>query len=53
VLITDEMDMDRLGSKNLLEIYKGQNTMERNSGFLKDDQIVNALFLKKHHAKRL
>lgn len=46
VLITNEMDLDRIGSRNLLEIYKGQNTIERNFGFLKDDQIVNALFLK-------
>lgn len=46
VLITNEMDLERIGSRGLLEIYKGQNTIERNFGFLKDDQIVNALFLK-------
>lgn len=46
VLITNEMDLERIGSRKLLEIYKSQDTIERNFGFLKDDQIVNALFLK-------
>lgn len=46
VLITNEMDLKRIGSRKLLEIYKSQDTIERNFGFLKDDQIVNALFLK-------
>jgi transposase len=35
-----------IGAKELLTIYKGQDTVERNFGFLKDDAIVNALFLK-------
>ncbi len=46
VLITNEMDLKRIGSRKLLEIYKSQDTIEKNFGFLKDDQIVNALFLK-------
>ena len=46
VLITNEIDLERIGSRKLLEIYKSQDTIERNFGFLKDDQIVNALFLK-------
>jgi transposase len=37
---------DGIGSKELLTIYKGQDTVERNFGFLKDHAIVNALFLK-------
>lgn len=35
-----------IGSKELLTTYKQQDTVERNFGFLKDDAIVNALFLK-------
>ena len=35
-----------IGSKDLLAAYKGQDTVERNFGFLKDDLIVNSLFLK-------
>ena len=31
----------------ILRTYKEQHSMEKNFGFLKDDQIVNALFLKK------
>ncbi len=46
VLITNEMDLKRIGSRKLLEIYKSQDTIEKNFGFLKDEQIVNALFLK-------
>jgi transposase len=37
---------DGIGSKKLLSIYKDQDTVERNFGFLKDHAIVNALFLK-------
>ena len=37
---------DAIGSKDLLAAYKGQDTVERNFGFLKDDLIVNSLFLK-------
>lgn len=35
-----------IGSKDLLAAYKGQDAVERNFGFLKDDLIVNSLFLK-------
>ncbi len=31
----------------ILRTYKDQHAIERNFGFLKDDQIVNALFLKR------
>jgi transposase len=34
-------------AEEILRIYKDQNAIERNFGFLKDDQIVNALFLKR------
>ncbi|MCP4409052.1 MAG: hypothetical protein GY807_15105 [Gammaproteobacteria bacterium] len=30
----------------ILRTYKDQHAIERNFGFLKDDRIVNALFLK-------
>lgn len=33
-------------SRQLLETYKNQGYVERNFGFLKDDAIVNSLFLK-------
>jgi hypothetical protein len=35
-----------IGSMGLLAAYKGQDAVERNFGFLKDDLIVNSLFLK-------
>ncbi|MFC1836035.1 IS1634 family transposase [Thermodesulfobacteriota bacterium] len=35
-----------IGSRELLGLYKEQDTVERNFGFLKDDAIVNSLFLK-------
>jgi transposase len=35
-----------MGSYDLLAVYKGQDTVERNFGFLKDEAIVNSLFLK-------
>jgi transposase len=34
-------------AEEILRIYKDQHAIERNFGFLKDDQIVNALFLKR------
>ena len=34
------------GSYDLLDIYKAQDTVEKNFAFLKDDAIVNSLFLK-------
>ena len=33
-------------AERILRTYKEQNAIEKNFGFLKDDQIVNALFLK-------
>lgn len=35
-----------MASYDLLATYKAQDTVERNFGFLKDDAIVNSLFLK-------
>jgi transposase len=35
-----------MGSLELLTAYKGQDTVERNFGFLKDEAIANSLFLK-------
>jgi transposase len=35
-----------MASHDLLATYKAQDTVERNFGFLKDDAIVNSLFLK-------
>ena len=48
VLITNASAEGEEGvdSKGLLTIYRDQNTVDRNFGFLKDDAIVNALFLK-------
>lgn len=37
---------DAVGSRDLLFAYKDQGYVERNFGFLKDDTIVNSLFLK-------
>ena len=34
-------------AERVLRTYKEQNAIEKNFGFLKDDQIVNALFLKR------
>jgi transposase len=34
-------------AERVLRTYKEQNGIEKNFGFLKDDQIVNALFLKR------
>jgi transposase len=34
-------------AERILRTYKEQNAIEKNFGFLKDDQIVNALFLKR------
>ena len=34
-------------SEDILRTYKEQHAIERNFGFLKDDQIVNAIFLKR------
>jgi transposase len=38
---------DDYSAEQILRTYKEQNAIEKNFGFLKDDQIVNALFLKR------
>jgi transposase len=37
---------EAMSSRGLLEAYKAQDVVERNFGFLKDELIVNSLFLK-------
>ena len=47
---TDEMDENNdeyYSGMKILKLYKEQNYMEKNFSFLKDDRIVNALFIKK------
>lgn len=50
VLITNvqiqEKDQNWTGSE-LLQLYKEQDGIEKNFGFIKDPAIVNAIFLKK------
>jgi len=48
VLLTTVSDEKKSG-KEILEIYKEQDGIERNFGFLKDPLIVNDVFLKKPH----
>ena len=43
--ITNE-DGTEYTAEKVLQIYKEQNGIEKNFGFLKDDRIVNAMFLK-------
>jgi len=38
---------DHYSAEQILRTYKEQNGIEKNFGFLEDDQIVNALFLKR------
>jgi transposase len=40
-------DEGSYSAEQILRTYKEQNAIEKNFGFLKDDQIVNALFLKR------
>jgi transposase len=49
VLLTNVADQGEqsYGPEAILRAYKEQHSIEKNFGFLKDDQIVNALFLKK------
>jgi len=49
VLLTNVPDQDHDGysAEKILRTYKEQYAIEKNYGFLKDDQIVNALFLKR------
>jgi transposase len=49
VLLSNVPDQEQAGysAERILRTYKEQNAIEKNFGFLKDDQIVNALFLKR------
>ena len=49
VLLSNVPDQEHGGysAERILRTYKEQNAIEKNFGFLKDDQIVNALFLKR------
>jgi transposase len=49
VLLSNVPDQEQGGysAERILRTYKEQNAIEKNFGFLKDDQIVNALFLKR------
>ena len=49
VLLTNVAAEDQGGysAEMILRAYKEQHGIEKNFGFLKDDQIVNALFLKR------
>ena len=49
VLLTDVAEDwdDGYSAERILRTYKEQFAIEKNFGFLKDDQIVNAIFLKK------
>ena len=49
VLLTNVPSQGEQGysAEEILRTYKEQHAIERNFGFLKDDQIVNALFLKR------
>jgi transposase len=49
VLLSNVADQEQGGysAERILRTYKEQNAIEKNFGFLKDDQIVNALFLKR------
>jgi transposase len=46
VLLTNLSDETEYSGEKILQIYKEQNGIEKNFGFLKDEKIVNALFLK-------
>lgn len=47
VLLTTMEGKEEWSAKDLLSLYKDQNGIEKNFGFLKDPVIVNSLFLKK------
>jgi transposase len=44
--VSSEAEQD-YSAEDILLTHKAQHAIERNFGFLKDDQIVNALFLKR------
>jgi transposase len=45
--VPDQDDPKGYSAEQVLRTYKEQHGIERNFGFLKDDQIVNALFLER------
>jgi len=45
----DEQEIESWPAEKLLSLYKDQNGIEKNFGFLKDPVIVNSIFLKKPH----
>ena len=47
--LTQEQDLKNWPAEKLLSLYKDQNGIEKNFGFLKDPVIVNSIFLKKPH----
>jgi transposase len=42
-------DLEHFSAGELLRLYKNQDGIERNFSFLKDQVIVNSIFLKKNH----
>jgi transposase len=42
-------DLEHFSASELLRLYKNQDGIERNFSFLKDQVIVNSIFLKKNH----
>ncbi len=47
--LTKDRDLADWPAEKLLSLYKDQNGIEKNFGFLKDPVIVNSIFLKKPH----
>ena len=47
--LTKDRDLADWPADKLLSLYKDQNGIEKNFGFLKDPVIVNSIFLKKPH----
>jgi transposase len=45
--LTDPQDYNQWSAKQLLTLYKDQGGIEQNFSFLKDQVIVNSIFLKK------
>ena len=46
--LCEEADREEWTAEQLLRLYKNQDGIEKNFGFLKDPVIVNSLFLKNH-----
>jgi len=47
--LSSTTDKAQWSAEQLLRLYKNQNGIEKNFGFLKDPVIVNSIFLKKPH----